>query len=128
MASAPLQVALSRMDLLLTATTTVTIYTNMFVQNPRAGAGIETIFELSCFTFDTDWIGCIEDDESKQTFHKESKFLHIITINENIKTEFWVFVVSYLIFEYNDQFPEDWLIVFRSFVDSFRYRFIEVKR
>ena len=85
------------------------------MQNARAGAGIETIFELSFFTFDTDWIGCIEDDESKQTFHKESKFLHVITINEIIKTGFWVyFVVSYLIFEYNVQFPEDWLIVFEA--------------
>ena len=77
------------------------------MQNARAGAGIETIFELSSFTFDTDWIGCIEDDESKQTFHKENKCLHIITINENIKTGFLVFVVSYLIFENNVQFPED---------------------
>ena len=30
MASAPLQMALSRMDSVLTATTTMTIYTNMF--------------------------------------------------------------------------------------------------
>ena len=46
MASAPLQVALPRMDSVLTATTTMTIYTNMFAfPAARAPARIEPTIE-----------------------------------------------------------------------------------
>ena len=46
MASAPLQVALPRMDSVLTATTTMTIYTNMFAfPAAQAPARIELVIE-----------------------------------------------------------------------------------
>ena len=69
-----------------------------FMQNARPRAGIETIFELSSFTFDTDWIGCIEYVALQQTFHKESKYLHISTFNEDIETGLRSEAYGYLLY------------------------------